>query len=53
MENESADPAGIAGNNQIYAKTPGTGESGVYYSNTNTSDELISKSKAVFYGFIF
>jgi len=53
MENETADPSGIAGNNQIYAKTPGTGESGVYYSNTDSSDELISKSKAVFYGFIF
>lgn len=53
MENESTDPVGIAGNNQLYAKTPGTGESGVYYSNTSNSDELISKSKAVFYGFIF
>lgn len=53
LENETVDPSGIAGNNQIYAKTPGTGESGVYYSNSDNSDELISKSKAVFYGFIF
>lgn len=53
MENEVSDPMGIAGNNQLYAKSPGTGESGLYYSNTESTDELISKSKAIFYGFIF
>ena len=52
MENETSDPAGVSGNNIIYAKAPGVGASGVYFSNTADSDELISKSKAVFYGLI-
>lgn len=52
MENESSDPSGISGHNLVYSKTPGAGESGVYFSNTNATDELISKSKAVFFGLI-
>jgi hypothetical protein len=52
MENETSDPSGVAGNNLLYAKTPGNGSSGVYFSNTSDTDELVSKSKAVFYGLI-
>lgn len=53
LENESSDPTGVSGHNLLYAKTPGAGESGVYYSNTSSTDELISKRKAVFFGLIF
>jgi hypothetical protein len=54
LENESSDPTGIAGSNQLYAKTVGNGGSGVYFSNTdNTSDELASRRKAIIFGIIF
>ena len=52
MENESSDPSAISGNNLLYAKTPGAGTSGVYFSNTENSGELISKAKSVFYSLI-
>jgi hypothetical protein len=54
LENESSDPTGIAGSNQLYAKTVGNGGSGVFFSNTdNDSDELASRRKAIIYGIIF
>ena len=54
LENESSDPTGIAGSNQLYAKTVGNGGSGVYFSNTdNTTDELASRRKAIIFGIIF
>lgn len=52
MENEISDPSGVSDHNIIYSKTPGAGESGLYFANTNDTDELISKSKAVFYSMI-
>ncbi len=53
LENEFTDPLGVPDNNQIYSKTPGIGASGVYFSNTDGADELISKSKAVLFSMIF
>ena len=53
LENELSDPSGVSGNNLLYAKTPGVGDSGVYFSNTDHTDELVSKRKAVFFGLIF
>ena len=54
LENESSDPTGIAGSNQLYAKTVGNGGSGVYFSNTdNDADELASRRKAIIFGIIF
>lgn len=54
MENETSDPTGIAGSNQLYAKTVGNGGSGVYFSNTeNDADELASRRKAIIFGIIF
>lgn len=53
MENESSDPAGIAGSNQLYAKATGEGGSGIYFSNTDTADELVSKRKAIVFGIVF
>ena len=52
LENELSDPAGIPDNTQIYAKTPGTGATGVYFSTVDGTDELISKSKAVLFGLV-
>lgn len=53
LEDEASDPATAAGSNMLYSKTPGTGASGLYFANTTSSGELISKSQAVFYGLIF
>jgi len=53
IENSTFDPAPVAGNTHLYSKNPSAGESGIYYVNSDNSDELISKSKAIFFGFIF
>jgi len=45
-------PTAIAGYNTIYASTPGVGQTGLYQTSLSTSDELISKSKAVWYSLI-
>jgi hypothetical protein len=36
-----------------YTETPGGGGTGLYYVNTNNSDELVSRRKAIIYGIIF
>lgn len=53
MENETADPSSVSGHNQIYAKTPGDGGTGLYFSNDNDSGEFVSKGKALVFGIIF
>lgn len=53
LENEVSDPSSTAGSNKVYAKTPGNAGSGLYFKNTTTSDELVSKSKAILFGLIF
>lgn len=53
LENEGSDPSSVAGSNMVYAKTPSTGGTGLYVNNTNTSGELVSKSRAIFYSMIF
>ena len=52
LENEISDPSGVSGNNLLYAKTPDVGNTGLFFANTTKSDELVSKSKAVFFGLI-
>ena len=53
LENEISDPTSTAGSNKFYAKTPGNAGSGLYFKNTTSSDELVSKSKAILFGLIF
>lgn len=52
LENEISDPSTVVGNNLLYAKTPNVGNTGLFFANTTKSDELVSKSKAVFFGLI-
>ena len=49
----SGTPSAIASNVAVYANTPSTTGSGIYYVNTQDSGELVSKSKAQLYGWIF
>jgi hypothetical protein len=37
----------------LYADTAAGGGTGVYFVDGSTSDELVSKSKAIVYGLIF
>ena len=53
MENESSDPSSVSGHNQVYAKTPDGGGTGVYFVNDTASGEMVSKSKAIVFGIIF
>jgi len=53
MENETSDPSSVTGHNQIYAKTPDGGGTGVYFVNDTASGEMVSKSKAIVFGIIF
>jgi len=53
MENQIGDPIAVAGHNQLYAKTPGAGGTGIYFSNTSDSDEMVSKRRAIIFGMIF
>jgi len=48
-----SDPSPASGFNYVYAKTPGSSKSGVYYVNNTTSGELPSDNKAKLYGLIF
>ena len=53
LENEASDPTGVAGHNFLYSKTPASGGSGLYFSNTTNTDELVSRTKAIVFGIIF
>jgi hypothetical protein len=48
-----SDPSSTATYNKLYAKTPGQGGSGVFFVNSSTSDELVSKTKAMVFALIF
>ena len=50
---QGSDPTGVSGFTKVYAKTPASGGSGVFVSNINTTDELVTKSKAIVFGLIF
>jgi len=50
---QSSDPTGESGFTKVYAKAPASGGSGVFVANINTTDELVTKSKAIVFGLIF
>lgn len=54
LDHQAAAPANVAGNTILYANTTGSGGSGLYFvDSNNTQDELVSKSKAIVYAIIF
>lgn len=53
IKNTTVDPNSILNYNIVYAKNPELGQSGLYITNaTYTNQELITKSKAVWYSLI-
>ena len=53
LQNQGSDPSATASYNKLYAKTPGNGGSGVFFVNSTSSDELVSKTKAMVFALIF
>ena len=53
MENVASAPSMSAGYATIYADTVAGGGSGVYVSNSEGQNELVTKTKAIVYGLIF
>ena len=50
---DASAPSSISGATILYAGTASGGGTGVYFVDGSTSDELVSKSKAIVYGLIF
>jgi len=53
LADQSSVPAAVANTTVLYANTVGSGGTGVYFVDGSTTDELVSKSKAIVYGIIF
>ena len=53
LADQSSVPAAVATTTVLYANVAGSGGTGVYFVDGTTTDELVSKSKAIVYGIIF
>jgi len=52
--NQSSTPSSVAGKNKIYStSTIGAGRTGLYFTNTTTSGELIAKNRALLLSMLF
>jgi hypothetical protein len=50
---QGSDPVAVTGTTHFYAKTESGGGTGLFYVNTSSSGELVSKAKAQIFGLIF
>ena len=54
FDNQTSTPSAVAGGTYLYANaTIGAGKTGLYIVNTTTSDELVSKKRALLFSMIF
>ena len=54
IQDQGSAPSATAGYNKLYSSaTQGGGGTGLYYVNSTTSDELVSRTKAIVYSLIF
>lgn len=54
FDNQTSTPSAVAGGTYLYANaTVGAGKTGLYIVNTTTSDELVSKKRALLFSMIF
>lgn len=54
LDNKASNPSATAGTSKVYSKsTIGAGKTGLYFVNTTTSDELVSKKRALLFSMIF
>lgn len=50
----SVDPVAPVSGSKLYTKTEGTGQTGLYYVNSNnTSDEIVSKNRSLLFSMLF
>ena len=53
LDNPGTTPAAVSNASLVYGGAVGAGSTGVYFRNTTSNDELISKSKALVFSMIF
>jgi hypothetical protein len=54
LVNQVSDPTAAASLNKVYSKSAlGAGDTGLYFTNTTESGELVSKKRAILFGMIF
>lgn len=53
LQNQTDAPNVVAGYNKLYSGNVEGGGTGLHFTNSQTSDELVSKTKAIVYGIIF
>jgi hypothetical protein len=53
LNDQAVTPSSVSGATLLYADTAAGGGTGVFFVDGSTSDELVSKSKAIVYGLIF
>jgi len=53
LEEQTNDAFLTVGYNKLYAKVPGSGGSGLFFKNTESGDELVSKTQAIVFSLIF
>lgn len=52
LDYQGSTPGSTASITKVYAATPGAAASGLYFVNTVSSDELISKKRAIMFGLV-
>ena len=53
LADQGSNPSSVSNSTVLFANTVSGGGSGVYFVDGSTTDELVSKSKAIVYGIIF
>lgn len=53
LETISVTPAFVTGSSIVYSQTPGVGDSGLFFTNSSNTDELISRNKALVLSMLF
>lgn len=53
LETIAGTPAFVSGNSILYSNSPGLGDSGIFFTNSTNTDELISKNKAFVLSMLF
>lgn len=53
LETIAVTPAFVTGNTILYSNAPGLGDSGLFFTNSSKSDELVSRNKALVLSMLF
>ena len=53
LETIASTPSFVTGSSVLYSNSPGLGDSGLYFTNSDTTDELVSKKRAFVLSILF